>query len=359
MGVLKLTYYQREEALEKSSLFVVGALEVNGLSQKNRVRTYRYGFQGQEKDDEIKGAGNSLSFAYRVHDPRLGRFLSVDPLAISYPWNSPYAFAENRVIDGMDLEGLEYENAIARWYFNAMMATAAFYMENSETVKGSMEIAAGVGMTVSGAAMIGVGTGLDATGIGAIIGVPLQLGGVGTMVLGLGNIGLGMGRISSDIQKNNYVHKDARNYGQVIGANLESQGLVADGKDLGGFVFDGVSITSGFYSAGTSFLNGSNALGTFSTVTNTAKSLVLSARVNWYMSDSFFANVKENISTYSETQMDIVNNDGMVIGASYSVSFMNDEGEVIGSAYSTEYTNEDGEIEKYEGKTLESNQNEN
>jgi RHS repeat-associated protein len=71
--------------------------------------SYRYGFQGQEKDDEIKGDGNSINYKYRVHDPRLGRFLSVDPLAPDYPSNSPYAFCENRVIDGVDLEGKERE----------------------------------------------------------------------------------------------------------------------------------------------------------------------------------------------------------------------------------------------------------
>lgn len=75
--------------------------------------SYRYGFNGQEKDDEIKGAGNSVSFKYRVHDPRLGRFLSVDPLSRSYPWNSTYAFAENDVIRSIDLEGLEKAITIA------------------------------------------------------------------------------------------------------------------------------------------------------------------------------------------------------------------------------------------------------
>ncbi|MCP4122892.1 MAG: hypothetical protein GY751_14165 [Bacteroidetes bacterium] len=58
-------------------------------------------------DDEVKGDCNSLAFKYRIHDPRLGRFLSVDPLASSYPWNSTYAFAENSVISGIDLEGME------------------------------------------------------------------------------------------------------------------------------------------------------------------------------------------------------------------------------------------------------------
>jgi hypothetical protein len=33
--------------------------------------------------------------------------LSLDPLAPDYPWNSPYAFSENRVIDCIELEGLE------------------------------------------------------------------------------------------------------------------------------------------------------------------------------------------------------------------------------------------------------------
>jgi RHS repeat-associated protein len=70
--------------------------------------TYRFGMQGQEMDYEVKGVGNSLAFKYRIHDPRLGRFLSVDPLASSYAWNSPYAFSENRVIDGIDLEGREF-----------------------------------------------------------------------------------------------------------------------------------------------------------------------------------------------------------------------------------------------------------
>jgi RHS repeat-associated protein len=69
--------------------------------------SYRYGFQGQEKDDELKGEGNSLNYTFRMHDPRVGRFFATDPLAPEYPHNSPYAFSENRVIDAIDLEGKE------------------------------------------------------------------------------------------------------------------------------------------------------------------------------------------------------------------------------------------------------------
>ena len=72
-----------------------------------KSNSYRYGFNGVEKDDEIKGEGNSYSFTLRIYDSRLGRFLSSDPLSSSYPWNSTYAFAENDPINFIDLEGGE------------------------------------------------------------------------------------------------------------------------------------------------------------------------------------------------------------------------------------------------------------
>jgi RHS repeat-associated protein len=68
----------------------------------------RYLYQGQEMDDEVKGEGNSVNYSFRMHDPRLGRFFAIDPVAGKYSHNSPYAFSENRVIDGIDLEGLEF-----------------------------------------------------------------------------------------------------------------------------------------------------------------------------------------------------------------------------------------------------------
>ena len=68
---------------------------------------YRYGFQGQEKDDELKGEGNSLNYTFRMHDPRIGRFFARDPLEQKYPHYSPYSFSGNKVIHAVELEGLE------------------------------------------------------------------------------------------------------------------------------------------------------------------------------------------------------------------------------------------------------------
>jgi RHS repeat-associated protein len=68
---------------------------------------YGYGFNGKENDNEVKGEGNQQDYGFRIYDPRLAKFLSVDPLTKSYPWYSPYQFAGNKPIAATDLDGLE------------------------------------------------------------------------------------------------------------------------------------------------------------------------------------------------------------------------------------------------------------
>jgi hypothetical protein len=68
---------------------------------------YRFGFQNQEKDDEIKGEGNSINYTFRMHDPRLARFFAVDPLIIKFPHYSSYSFSGNKLIHCIELEGAE------------------------------------------------------------------------------------------------------------------------------------------------------------------------------------------------------------------------------------------------------------
>mgnify|MGYP003509053065 CR=1 FL=1 len=77
---------------------------------------YRFGYGDQEIDNEINGTGNSLSFTFRIYDPRLGRFLSNDPLTRKYPWLTPYQYAGNSPIASIDVEGKESVEAnIAIW----------------------------------------------------------------------------------------------------------------------------------------------------------------------------------------------------------------------------------------------------
>lgn len=55
---------------------------------------YRYGFNSKEMDNEPYGQGNEYDYGFRIYNPRIGKFLSVDPLANKYPWYTPYQFAE-------------------------------------------------------------------------------------------------------------------------------------------------------------------------------------------------------------------------------------------------------------------------
>ncbi len=67
----------------------------------------RFGFNGKENDNEVKGEGNQQDYGFRIYDPRIARFLSVDPLAPDYPELTTYQFASNTPIWATDLDGLE------------------------------------------------------------------------------------------------------------------------------------------------------------------------------------------------------------------------------------------------------------
>ncbi|SDF49093.1 RHS repeat-associated core domain-containing protein [Chitinophaga filiformis] len=68
---------------------------------------YRYGFNGKENDNDVKGTGNQQDYGMRIYDPRAGRFLSIDPLSAKYPELTPYQFASNTPLWAIDIDGLE------------------------------------------------------------------------------------------------------------------------------------------------------------------------------------------------------------------------------------------------------------
>ena len=70
--------------------------------------TYRYGFSGKEKDPKAEWGGlNHYDYGFRIYNPAIGRFLSVDPLAKQYPMLTPYQFASNCPVWATDIDGLE------------------------------------------------------------------------------------------------------------------------------------------------------------------------------------------------------------------------------------------------------------
>lgn len=100
--------HTRGPLLEENHYYPFG-LVMNGISSKalefgeplNKKK-----FVSQEFDDEL--SLNLYQFKFRNYDPQIGRFVEIDPLADSYQEITPYAYAENKVVSGIDLEGLEY-----------------------------------------------------------------------------------------------------------------------------------------------------------------------------------------------------------------------------------------------------------
>ena len=79
-----------------------------GMVMPNRqysIGGYRFGFNGKEMDNEVKGEGNSLDFGARIYDPRLGRFLGEDPLTSKYSGISPYVYCINNPNIYIDKDG--------------------------------------------------------------------------------------------------------------------------------------------------------------------------------------------------------------------------------------------------------------
>ncbi|MEO3404972.1 RHS repeat-associated core domain-containing protein [Mucilaginibacter sp. CAU 1740] len=99
-----------------------GMIQPGRTYQVSGPSVYRYGFNGKENDNDIKKDANTgtyvqgaqQDYGMRIYDPRLGRFLSMDPIRAKYPELTPYQFASNTPIQASDLDGLEADFSKAK-----------------------------------------------------------------------------------------------------------------------------------------------------------------------------------------------------------------------------------------------------
>lgn len=78
-------------------------MQITSRTMTSTTKGYRFGFNGMERDDEVKGVGNSLDFGARIYDSRLGRWFSPDPLN---QFNSLYLAMGNTPIIAYDVDGM-------------------------------------------------------------------------------------------------------------------------------------------------------------------------------------------------------------------------------------------------------------
>ncbi|MEM8583038.1 MAG: RHS repeat-associated core domain-containing protein [Bacteroidota bacterium] len=56
---------------------------------------------------ELVGETGLYAYGFRYYDPAIGRFTGVDPISDQFAWVSPFNYAENMPIIGIDLHGLQ------------------------------------------------------------------------------------------------------------------------------------------------------------------------------------------------------------------------------------------------------------
>ena len=107
-------------------------VELDGRTVSNYG--YRFGFQGSEKDNEFKGDGNSYTTEFRQYDPRIGRWLTIDPkmnekespcvgfgnnpmIYKDQPGDTVIFFLDKDGAEGNGHMGMAYQNEKGKWFY--------------------------------------------------------------------------------------------------------------------------------------------------------------------------------------------------------------------------------------------------
>lgn len=90
-------------------------------NRNNSIGDYRFGFNGMEQDQEVKGDGNHYTTFFRQYDARLGRWFTTDP--VTHPHESPYAAMANNPILLNDPDG---DKPTKGWFKKAWGKTKEF-----------------------------------------------------------------------------------------------------------------------------------------------------------------------------------------------------------------------------------------
>ena len=102
-GDNKAEFYTADVVAE-NDYYPFGML-MNGGYRRSSTLTYKFGYNGKPMDTEWNGEGAMYNYDFRIYDPRICKFLGVDPLANEMSAWSPYSYCFNNPIIFIDPDG--------------------------------------------------------------------------------------------------------------------------------------------------------------------------------------------------------------------------------------------------------------
>jgi RHS repeat-associated protein len=110
----------------------------------------RFGFQGQTRDDEIAGKGNSLNTLFRQNNTQTGVWLSIDPEVDKFPARSPYVLYGCNPVLMVDPRGdADYYNVSGTWIGTDGTLSNALYLVHNKAVANQIHSNSQKGVAVS------------------------------------------------------------------------------------------------------------------------------------------------------------------------------------------------------------------
>ncbi|MEW7289111.1 DUF6443 domain-containing protein [Aquimarina sp. 2304DJ70-9] len=180
---------------------------------KNNYKTY----QGQEFTENLNI--DVHEWKYRISDPSTGRFWQIDPLAEEYTYNSTYAFQENKLGIGIELEGLEVsEFEDLNQTGQLLLGTANELINNSASLQGTNQ------------AIFTFGLGFDKGAFSSSFGTPGLFGTEVNASLGELNAELQVTSRGEAILQANGSLLNAGGSADLFGDNISGNYTVIDGK---------------------------------------------------------------------------------------------------------------------------------
>lgn len=193
---------------------------------------YRYGFNGEELDPEgLGGGGSTYDYGFRIYNPNLGRFLSVDPLSPNFPWYTPYQFSGNLPTRFTDLDGKETFDEMMNGFVTASNAALKIYGEYENQIDASLTMLGGVLTTAAGIVITPV----------------CPICGIVAITYGVANTGYGMAKLADSFNETSKQNPDlnkSNNFGQLTGNELEKVGLDGAGS-TGYYTGEAIDLTAG------------------------------------------------------------------------------------------------------------------